>query len=177
MKYPQLNVFDFELIKAAKTEIVQVGLAVVDLNKKEVTKNIGFYVKPQSMEGYTYDFFKLTGIKQKLIEYGLPLQQVIDILNVKYGLKSRPFVCFGKDWKCLIEECYDKNIKIEIDNVFDLSLFLTLIHKNENNMSLHHFLTSVKLNFEGQQHNAVADAFNTARLFLHHYGTINLSGH
>jgi inhibitor of KinA sporulation pathway (predicted exonuclease) len=166
MEHRYVNVIDFELIQDEKPEIVQLGLAVVDLCEKTIIKNIGFYIKPHSMKGYNTRFFELTGIKQKLIENGFSLKRVIEIMNLNHGLKNRPFVCFGKDWKFLIEECNDKQIKIEIDHVFDLSLFFMMFGKEECNLSLENLLKVHNVPFEGLQHNAIYDAYNSAKLFI-----------
>jgi inhibitor of KinA sporulation pathway (predicted exonuclease) len=166
MIHRYVNVIDFELIKDDKPEIVQLGLAVVDLVEKTIIKNIGFYIKPNSMKGYNTRFFELTGIKQHLIENGFSLEKVVEIMNLKYGLKNRPFVCFGKDWKFLIEECNDKQIKIELEHVFDLSLFFMMFGKEECNLSLENLLKANNVTFEGHQHNAIYDAYNTAKLFI-----------
>jgi inhibitor of KinA sporulation pathway (predicted exonuclease) len=166
MEHRYVNVIDFELIQDEKPEIVQLGLAVVDLCEKKIIKNIGFYIKPHSMKGYNTRFFELTGIKQKLIENGFSLKRVIEIMNLNHGLKNRPFVCFGKDWKFLIEECNDKQIAIELEYVFDLSLFLMMFGKAERNLSLESLLNAHNIQFDGKHHNAIYDAYNTAKLFI-----------
>lgn len=166
MKHRYVNVIDFELIQDEKPEIVQLGLAVVDLCEKAIIKNIGFYIKPNSMKGYNTRFFELTGISKKLIDNGYSLEKVIEIMNTNYGLKNRPFICFGKDWKSLIEECNEKNITIELENVFDLSLFFTMFGKEECSVSLKNLLRIHNITFEGQPHNAIFDAYNTAKLFI-----------
>ncbi len=166
MKYNLINVIDFEMLQSDKPEIVQVGITVVDMETMMIVKKTGFYIKPERMEHYTADFFQLTGIKKRLIEKGFPLHRGIEILNNKHGLKNRPFVSFGKDWKQLIDECHDKNIEIEINNVFDLSLFWMIFHKEEANISLANLLQKNNIDFEGRQHNAEDDAYNTAKLLL-----------
>jgi inhibitor of KinA sporulation pathway (predicted exonuclease) len=164
--YKLLNVIDFEILQSDKPEIVQVGISVVNLELHEIVKKTGFFVKPVRKEYYNEDFFQLTGISQRSIIKGHSLKEAVKILSVKYGLSSRPFVCFGRDWKQILDECADKGLKIEIKHIFDIALYLNLINKTEKKISLAYALKKYDIEFEGRPHNAESDAFNTAKLFL-----------
>lgn len=149
-------------------EIIQIGLACIDLKTGEITKTRSDFVKPETDEISSF-CTQLTGISQQRInKTGRPLSAVLDSIYTKIG-SNKVYLAWGEDMLVIRRECEAKNIEFKFHTTLDLSLLFHMHQMFKNpklskKMGLERALEGYGVPFEGKQHNAEVDAINTAKL-------------
>lgn len=172
-KIKEIFVYDLEatcgLPEGTQSEIIQLGYCFLNLKTKAITNCKSIIVKPQytSITKFCTD---LTGITQEQVNKGINFKQLIShLMDLK--LKYRMCVCFGHDHLFIQNECISKNVEypFSVSNLINLCNLIKLRKKTEKGISLINALKENNLEFEGIQHNAMYDAYNTARLFSKYF--------
>ncbi len=82
---------------SAAREIIEVGLAEIDLSKGEIVKRAQYYVKPEHDEVSLF-CAELTGITPRKIEkQGRPLAEVIKSMIKNFGGRNKIYASWGRD--------------------------------------------------------------------------------
>ena len=148
-------------------EIIEIGIVVVDSINLVIKEKESIIVKPQSSK--VSDFCeKLTSLTQKDVDSGMLLSDAVNIIKNKYKSKNRTFLSWGDfDRKIFQKNCIDYNIEypfgprhINFKNTF--SIFEGL----NKEFGLSEAMIYDGCEFEGIQHRALFDAFNTAKFFI-----------
>jgi inhibitor of KinA sporulation pathway (predicted exonuclease) len=171
MKYDKIAFFDLEMCCWENNkkigEIIEIGLSIVDVEKKEIVKTGQYYVKPQN--DTVSDFCtNLTGITPALIKkQGRPLNEVLKSVIKNFGGKNRVYSAWGRDDIVLFNECQSKNIELPFSEFLNLGTVYRLKYNRSNqSTSLQDTLKIHNIEFEGNAHSGLVDSYNLAKLYL-----------
>lgn len=151
-----------EKIPNYEPEIIQIG--IVELNYRgEFIKEHMRYVKP-TVNPISEFCTKLTGITPKQVKSAPNLRETLNSL-VKIGIKNKRLVFWGHDDIQFAEECNRKGIDFKLSsNTMNLSLFHSVMCGIDSKVKLNNALRDWGIEPEGDAHDALVDARNTARL-------------
>jgi inhibitor of KinA sporulation pathway (predicted exonuclease) len=154
-----------------QSEIIEVGVCLLDLRTLEITKPRGLLVKPERTP-ITAFCTNLTTITPELVaREGITLAEAMRILEKEYKLDERTWASWGDyDRKMLEKDCEAKGISfpgrtrshINLKNLLTVELGLPW----EN--GLDNALERFGLKLEGTHHRGVDDAKNIARIYQRH---------
>ena len=149
------------------SEIIQIGLFFLNIANKQIEKQLSYYIKPKYSTISNY-CTALTGITPKIAKGAMPLSDACNSIIKTFGARNRAFATFGDDKTKFRSDCLLKNAEYPFSNhAIDVSLLFHIKHGLNKNNSLKECLNIIGFGFEGQQHNALYDAVNTARLLQH----------
>ncbi|MDQ0917574.1 3'-5' exonuclease [Paenibacillus sp. V4I5] len=127
------------------------------------------YVRPNNYKTITNQTTDFTGITQEQVNSAPTFKEVVS--NFKCWLGDSPYyMCaWGPDDKQqLVRHCALHKVELEwIQNYNDIQLMFTRLQGGDHGQryGLKKALTATEIEFLGSQHNALDDAFNTAKLF------------
>lgn len=157
---------DLEMNKPSN-KIIQLGYVIFNIKTQKVMCKTNLYINPQ--EPIKSEIITLTGITDKIVqEYGLSLLEAYEFMIKeikKYETNKHP-VQWGLD---------HYELRNQLGFTWDNYIFRTRSHDikslyqiwamTNNNLptvaGLGRAMSQLGLNFEGQQHNAMDDAYNT----------------
>ena len=157
-------------IEAPCREIIQIG--AVKLGKDlEVVDRITINVKPVFVDSISSTCTRITGLVWANLVDSEPFEAALDKLTEWMGREVRIFA-WGPDDKLQFNtECKTKDIDEAKLKPFEKWTDLQAVFKGlcglKKRMSLTNALYIAGHDFEGKQHDAGDDAFNTARLIKH----------
>ena len=148
-------------------EIIEVGLAEIDLGKGEIVKRAQYYVKPEQDEISMF-CVELTGITPRKIEkQGRPLADVIQSMIKNFGGSKKIYASWGRDDLILAKECRAKGIDMPFKEFINLATLYRIQHRLKEKRIGHRAAQEhVGIDWEGRQHSAYVDAHNLAKLAL-----------
>ncbi|MFE4761252.1 exonuclease [Bacillus mycoides] len=154
------------------SEIVDIGAVKIDVSTMKVIGEFSELVKPSAP--LTRHTTKLTGITKKdLIGVG-NFPQIIEKF-IQFIGEDSIFVSWGKeDYRFLSQDCTLYGVEcpcMEKESRFDVQKFVFQAYEElfEHTPSLQFAVNQLGLTWEGKQHRALADAENTANIFLKAY--------
>ncbi|EJV82992.1 exonuclease [Bacillus mycoides] len=154
------------------SEIVDIGAVKIDVSTMKVIGEFSELVKPSA--SLTRHTTKLTGITKKdLIGVG-NFPQIIEKF-IQFIGEDSIFVSWGKeDYRFLSQDCTLYGVEcpcMEKESRFDVQKFVFQAYEElfEHTPSLQFAVDQLGLTWEGKQHRALADAENTANIFLKAY--------
>ena len=173
MNYNKLVCLDLEMTcwddgREPRTgEIIEVGLAKVDLAKAEIEKSSSYIVKPDNDEVSEF-CTELTGHTQSSVnKQGRPLADVLETVVKNYGGRNVIYGSWGRDDEVLRKECSAKGIEYPFKEYINLATVFRMQHRVKNKRFGHRRAMKIAgLDWEGRQHSGVVDAQNLARLAL-----------
>lgn len=147
------------------SEIIEVGLCVVDLRLLERRERRSIMVKPMSSEVGEF-CTQLTGITADMVSDAAPLAEALRILREEYQACDRLFASWGDyDRNQFLRNCHTYNLKypfgpthLNVKNLFSTALGLA------NELEIDAACDRVGIRMEGSHHRGVDDAWNIAQL-------------
>lgn len=147
------------------SEIIEVGLCVLDLASLERIEKRCLLVRPASSEVSEF-CTQLTGITAQMLEDALPLSAAVRVLSEEYRSRERLFASWGDyDRKQFQRNCTQYGLDypfgpthLNVKNLFAAALGLP------KEPGLDSALEKFGLSMEGSHHRGVDDAWNIARL-------------
>lgn len=157
-------------IEAACREIIQIG--AVKLNENlDVVDRMTLNVKPVFVDSISSKCTKITGLVWKDLSEAVVFEVALEILTEWMGSDVRIFAWGPDDKLQFLTECKTKNVDDEKLKPFEKWTDLQAVFKGlcglKKRMSLTNALYIAGYDFEGKQHDAGDDAYNTARLIKH----------
>ena len=148
-------------------EIIEVGLAEIDLVKGEIVKRAQYYVKPEQDEVSLF-CSQLTGITPRKIEkQGRPLEEVLKSMIKNFGGANKIYASWGRDDLILAQECQDKGIEMPFKEFINLATLYRVQHRLKDKRIGHKAAQETEnIEWEGRQHSGYVDAYNLAKLAL-----------
>lgn len=148
-------------------EIIEIGLAEIDLVKGEIVKRAQYYVKPEKDEVSLF-CSQLTGITPRKIEkQGRPLQDVLKSMIKNFGGANKIYASWGRDDVVLAKECEDKGIEMPCKEFINLATLYRIQHRLKDKRIGHRAAQeNENIEWEGRQHSGYVDAYNLAKLAL-----------
>ncbi|CAH0539617.1 3'-5' exonuclease [Vibrio marisflavi] len=148
-------------------EIIEVGLAEVDVLKGEIVKRAQYYVKPETDEVSLF-CSELTGITPRKIEkQGRPLEAVIQSMIKNFGGANKIYASWGRDDLILQKECEQKGIAMPFKEFINLATLYRVQNRVKDKRVGHREAQEkAGIDWEGRQHSGYVDAYNLAKLAL-----------
>ena len=154
--------------KGEISEIIEIGIAVVNIDTLKIEDNDSIIVKPQ--ESKVSEFCtKLTTLTQELVDNGIFFQDAMKILIDKYNSKNRTFVSWGDyDRKMFERNCNDYGAKYPFGpRHMNLKNSFALLNGLNKEVGLPAALEHIGLKLDGTHHRGNDDAKNIANIFIH----------
>lgn len=160
-------------------EMIAIGAIKVDLRKDGSVKKIhkGYYTLVKAKNRIGKVVTDLTGITEQDVKAnGISFRLAIEGLKKYMGTYFTKclFVTFGNhDFRIMAQslahnlDAKKDDVEIIIKHQFDIAEFFNMYLKDDhnNNLSLANMLKVFNVDFEGQQHNALADTLNLIYLY------------
>lgn len=175
-----VNVIDLEATcwrdkppKGQKSEIIEVGICVIDFDDDSVWGKNGWFVRPEHSQVSEF-CTELTGITPATIEArGITLEKACELLTTAYNGRERPWISWGDyDMRMLKSECAAKGVDYPLSN---RHVNLKRIHGKlrgvrrgrRDGVGMDRALEMEGLPLDGRHHSGADDAWNIGRLALH----------
>ncbi len=149
-----------------KVDIIEIGICLLNLTSKEISKKQSVYVIPERSEINEF-CTKLTGITPQLIEEkGIYFEEACEKIIDEYNPALLTWAGFGNfDKEQIFEQC--DWLGIEIPFSYD---YLNVMDEFKDHFSLPRMmglkraLDYLKMEFEGNHHSGADDAYNAAKI-------------
>ena len=93
-------------------EIIEIGLAEIDLTSSEIVKRAQYYVKPEVDEVSQF-CTELTGISRpKLDKQGRTLEEILSSMKKNFGGSNKIYASLCRAYIILHKECVKKGLEI-----------------------------------------------------------------
>ncbi len=173
MNFNRVVCFDLEMCcwnvdgKGTTGEIIEIGLAEIDLAKQEIVKRAQYYVKPEKDEVSLF-CTELTGITPRKIEkQGRSLDSVIKSMIKNFGGANKIYASWGRDDLIFQAECEAKGIDFPFVEFLNLATIYRIQHRLKDKRIGHRAAQeALEIEWEGRQHSGYTDAYNLAKLAL-----------
>jgi len=173
MNYNRVVCFDLEMccwnVDGVGTtgEIIEIGLAEIDLVKGEIVKRAQYYVKPEHDEVSLF-CSELTGITPRKIEkQGRPLEAVMKSMIKNFGGANKIYAAWGRDDRILEKECQEKGLEMPFKEFVNLATLYRMQNRLKEKRIGHRAAQEAKgIEWEGRQHSGFVDAYNLGKLAL-----------
>lgn len=147
-----------------ESEIISIGLCELDCNNNEINRKNHYYVRPSKSEISDY-CTELTGIRNDHVKKAPYLKDVCATISKQYS-SNRTWSAWGRDDIVLKNECDERHIVSPCSQEFlNIGGMCSLLYGTGKSMGLKQVIKNLGFEFEGQQHNALDDAINTAIVF------------
>ena len=144
-------------------EIIEIGVAEMDLITLEITKDASHFVRPRRWD-ISPKCTQLTGITRKNILTARPLADVLTDLSQEFRPRSVPCCSWGEDIPVLAKTC----ASMKLDNPFRMPIDLCKVFQSvfalKQQPGLSAAIKMLGLEFDGFPHGALSDARNAARV-------------
>lgn len=174
-----LNVIDLEATcwdgqppPGAVSEIIEIGLAVVDLGARERVARHRILVRPARSRLSAF-CTELTGITEAETDRGVSLARACDTLVREHGAGGRPWASWGDyDRKQFLRQCAADGVPYPFGHPAERAhtnakALFTDAHGLRRRPGMARALEIAGLPLEGRHHRGVDDAWNIAALVLH----------
>lgn len=173
MNYNRVVCFDLEMCCwnqngiGTTGEIIEIGLAEIDVVQKRIVKRAQYYVMPERDEVSEF-CTELTGISQrKLDKQARPLAEVLRSVVKNFGGRNKLYACWGRDELILQQECLEKSLDCPIEECLNMvSIFALKQRMKDCRFGQRQAMELLDISWEGRQHSAYVDAYNLAKLAL-----------
>jgi inhibitor of KinA sporulation pathway (predicted exonuclease) len=154
--------------KNETSEIIEIGIAEVDINELKIVKNHGIIVSPQ-MSRVSKFCTRLTTLTQEYVDEGITFQTAMVMLRNNYNSEERTFISWGDyDRKMFERNCKDYGVKYPFGpRHMNLKNSFALLHGLDYEPGMDTALQHLGMKLEGTHHRGYDDARNIARIFIH----------
>jgi inhibitor of KinA sporulation pathway (predicted exonuclease) len=170
MQHPQALYLDLEWTcwnfpppPGMKPEIIEIGIAEMDLSTLIITQEAGYFVRPRRWE-ISAQCTKLTGITDGDIRKAKPLEEVLAVLTRKFQPANKACCTWGDDVAVMARACRSMGLNSPFRYAIDLSKVFQGVFAAREHASLGSAIQVLGMEFDGLPHGALPDARNTARL-------------
>lgn len=150
------------------SEIIEIGISVIDINSLKLINNDSIIVKPQRSKVSKF-CTKLTTLTQEVVDQGVSFAAAMAILNQNYDSKNRTFISWGDyDRKMFERNCKDYGIEYPFGpSHLNLKNCFTLLYGLDHELGMDAALEHLKLKLDGIHHRGNDDSKNIANIFIH----------
>jgi inhibitor of KinA sporulation pathway (predicted exonuclease) len=147
------------------SEIIEIGLCVLDVTSGERLDNPSILVKPLHSTVSEY-CTALTTLTQAEVDLGISLRDACRILEEKYGSRKRLWASYGDyDRKQFKRQCTAHGIDYPFgDGHINVKSLFALVHNLPREVPLDVALKRLGFPLEGTHHRGGDDAWNIARI-------------
>jgi inhibitor of KinA sporulation pathway (predicted exonuclease) len=150
------------------SEIIEIGIAVVDIKKLKIVKNDSIIVRPQRSRISSF-CTKLTTLTQEYVDQGMVYQAAITILKKDFESSNRVFVSWGDyDRKMFQKNCDDYNVPYPFGpRHLNLKNCFALMYGLDRELGMDRALEHIKMKLNGTHHRGIDDARNIANILIY----------
>jgi inhibitor of KinA sporulation pathway (predicted exonuclease) len=150
------------------SEIIEIGIAVIDIKKLQIVQNDSIIIQPQSSRVSKF-CTKLTTLTQEIVDQGMTFQAAMAILRKNYDSEDRTFVSWGDyDRKMFERNCQHYGVKYPFGpRHLNLKNSFAVLHGLDREPGMDTALDFLGLKLDGTHHRGVDDARNIGNIFLH----------
>lgn len=144
-------------------EIIEFGLAEVDVSTLEVTRSVSLLVRPARSRVSAY-CEALTGISEKSLRAkGRPLREVVATMRKNWGTGSKAWMAWGSDRRAVDRDCAAVDVDTPFSASFhDLGLQFGLMLGSSGGIGLEDAIGLLGVERHGNAHSGEGDAVTTA---------------
>lgn len=152
----------------AISEIIEIGIAVVNTKQLKIVSNDSILVRPQRSKVSKF-CNKLTTLTQEQVDQGITFQEAMKKLRSDFDSGNRTFISWGDyDRKMFDRNCKDYNVQYPFGpRHMNLKNSFTILHGLDREPGMDTALEHLKLKLDGTHHRGVDDARNIANILLH----------
>jgi len=160
--------FEDEEYQRDHSEIIEIGIAVIDVSEQEVVSKESVIVKPSRSEISPFCTKLTTLTKEYVEENGISFSEACSYIRKKYNTLKYPWCSWGMYDRTMLEkQCYWDKVKYPMNRThFNVKTLFSLKHRLPEELGMAQALQHVGLPLEGVHHRGVDDAWNIARLVL-----------
>ena len=149
------------------SEIIEIGIAVVDTKELKMIENSSIIVRPQRSKVSKF-CTKLTTLTQNYVDEGVPFEAAMGILRKNYGSENKTMVSWGDyDRKMFERNCRDYGVKYPFGpRHLNLKNCFTMLHGLPHEPGMDSALSHLGLTLAGTHHRGIDDAKNIASIFI-----------
>ncbi len=154
-----------------KSEIIEIGVALLNLKTGLVEKSHGYIIKP--IVSTISDFCtELTTLTQEDVNKGISYKEACDALVKDFDSQNIPWASYGQyDFNMLERQSKDRNVRNPFSNQYiNIKLLFSLMDSQNRQMGMAKALTALGYKLEGTHHRGVDDAINIAKIAHHLLG-------
>jgi len=155
--------------RRTESEIIQIGLSVIDTQTLEIEKKPSIYVIPTTTEISQY-CTNLTGITKRIIqENGITFAEACKFLMQEYNSKAFVWAAVGEfDRKIFEVQCERENVPYPFSQkYFNMKTHIAILNGWKKECGLIGMLKKYGFaEFEGTHHDAGWDAWNSSRILV-----------
>ena len=150
------------------SEIIEIGVAVVDLKSLVILNNDSILVNPQRSKVSKF-CTKLTTLTQNQVERGFTFQAACNILKSDYKSYEKTFISWGDyDRNQFDRNCRDYNCRYPFGRRhLNLKNCFSVLHGLDYELGMDAALEHIKLPLKGTHHRGIDDAANIANILIH----------
>lgn len=172
---PEILVVDIEstcweesdpLYKLKQSQILEVGVAVLNTKTYLISKNESLYVQVPADEISPF-CTELTGITSKIIEKeGIPFSEVLSIIKKRYNSKQLYWASYGNyDRRMFEQQCKRLGLEYPFHPThFNVKSLYKLLCGLEKEVAMPVALENLKIPMQGKHHSGKDDAYNIAQI-------------
>jgi inhibitor of KinA sporulation pathway (predicted exonuclease) len=163
----ELTCWEGEPPAGERPQIIQIGIAEVDLVKLTVRRTSSYLVRPYGFQALSEFCTALTGITTADIKTkGRWIDEVVKTLMKEYGPKRKSIITWGDDETALVDELTPLGCQDSFRGMTDIGWLFHSTFQFPQRPGLSDALRFLDLVPVGTDHNAEHDAVNTARVFM-----------
>lgn len=149
------------------SEIIEIGIAVVNFKSLNIVSNGSIFVKPQKSKVSKF-CTKLTTLTQDQVDRGVLFADAMDILRKNYDSENSTMISWGDyDRKMFERNCNEYGVKYPFGpRHMNLKNSFTLLHGMEREPGMDAALKIINLDLQGTHHRGIDDAKNIAMIFI-----------
>lgn len=154
--------------KNETNEIIEVGLALVDLHSLRIEENGTIMVKPIQSKVSPF-CTKLTTLTQADVDKGVSFSQMCSELRNHWVSEDRTWVSWGDyDRKQFEKQSRESSTKYPLgQRHLNLKNMFATLHGLDREIGMDKALDKLNLSMKGTHHRGVDDAYNIASIFIH----------
>jgi len=149
------------------SEVIEIGLCVLDTKTLDISRKTSYIIRPKYSKISEF-CTELTGHTWDSVKTGMPFGDACNKVAKKFGTKNRVWASWGDyDRIHVQEECEAKGAKYPfgISHINLAAMFNIFMGLTSGGVSVENALKKLGMEFDGRQHRADDDAYNTARVF------------
>jgi inhibitor of KinA sporulation pathway (predicted exonuclease) len=148
------------------SEIIEIGLARVDLGTLERIDKRAILVRPQQSKVSPF-CTELTSLTQEEVDSGVMLTEALNVLRTEYDSENRIFVSWGDyDRNQFHRNCQDFGLRYPFGPThLNIKTLFSIANGIKQELGLDEAMKRLGLKLEGRHHRGVDDAWNIAQVF------------
>jgi inhibitor of KinA sporulation pathway (predicted exonuclease) len=150
------------------SDIIEVGVCLLDVQSNEVTEQIGIIVTPERSEVSEF-CTELTTLTQEFVDkQAISFSQACKTLVKDYQSKDRPWASFGAyDEKQFRKQCTETSISYPFGPLhINVKTLFALKKKLSKEVGMAEALNMLNLTLDGTHHRGIDDAGNIAKILI-----------